>query len=352
MVSALAIAIPSRPAVAWLYGRNFDLGFTLGIAALALLAGGALSVHPGWFVPIFFLNMWGLGFPHVVATFTRVAFDRQSFAQHRFLVAGLPALMFVAVVGIGVSQGQWALATIYLFWQAFHYARQNYGIAQTYARRPENVGGVNERLSRWILYAIPLWGILFRSFEAPPTFLGLDVWFPPVPEVAVRAVGAVTAGLIVWWCVEQLRLARAGEGRLPISHFLYMASYIAVFVTGYLLIDDLDVGWLVVSIWHNAQYLGFVWYTNNKQFGARLDPQRRLLSRLSQPRHLPAFLLTCALISTVAYSLIFYASSLLVLQPVSLALLIGQTLNYHHYIVDAVIWRRPKVAPKAALAAA
>ncbi|MGH7790140.1 MAG: hypothetical protein ACRERC_24955 [Candidatus Binatia bacterium] len=343
MGTASAIAPPLQlPAIAWLYGRNFDLGFTVGLAAVSVLAGASAQANPAWFAPLFFLNMWGLGFPHVVATFTRIAFDKASFAEHRFLTVGLPPLIFLAVVGLGISQGQWLLATIYLYWQAFHYTRQSYGIAQAYARRAENAPHVNQRLSRWVLYAIPLWGMMYRSFQAPASFLGLDVWFVPVPELAVRLVGIASAALIVVWCVEQLRLARSG--RLPLSHFLYMASHIAVFVTGYLLVDSLDVGWLMVNIWHNAQYLLFIWYFQTKRFGGRVDPERRLLSQLSLPRNAVWFFATCLLISTVAYNAFFQLSSIIPLQPVTLAFLIGQTINYHHYIVDAVVWRRPAVA--------
>ncbi len=338
--SAIAATPIQPPPAAWLYGRNFDLVFTIGIATAALGAGVAIGQNPALFGPIFFLNLWILAFPHVVATFTRLVFDRQSFAAHRFLVLGLPPLLFIGVATLGMSQGQWLLATIYFHWQAFHYTRQSYGVAQAYARRSQNAASVNQRLSRWALYSLPLWGVLHRSAQAPPTFLGLDIWFAPVPEPFVRAVGLVTGGLILWWCVDQFRQARAGK--IAISHFLYMLSHIAIFATGYLLIENIDLGWLVVNIWHNAQYILFVWYFQNKRFGDRIDPERRFLSRICQRQNALWFFATCALISTVAYNSFFYLSSLFPLHPITLAFLIGQTLNYHHYIVDGVIWRGPR----------
>lgn len=350
MASSPGIAIaPSFPPVAWLYGRGFDLVFILGLAAVALLAGAAVTLHPGWFLPVFFLNMWLLGFPHVVATFTRLAFDRPTFHAHRFLTLGLPPLVLVAVVALGMSQGKWLLATIYLYWQAFHYARQSYGIAQAYARRPENAPGVDARLSRAVLYAVPLWGMLYRSVQAPPLFLGLPVWYLPVPEWLARGVGVGAAALILCWCVTQLRLARRDDGSFPVSHFLYMLTHIAVFTTGYLLIEDFDTGWLVVNIWHNAQYLAFVWYFNAKRFGAGIDPQRRFLSTLSQPGHASHFLAVCVGIGAVVYGLVFAASALIPLYPVTLAFLFGQATNYHHYIVDGIVWRRRAMAPAGAV---
>jgi len=335
-----AVWQPTR--VTWLYGPTFDGFFIAGLASMAILCGVVLQANPQWFAPLFFLSMWGLGFPHVIATFSRLAFDKPSFREHRFLVLGLPPLLFVGVFALGMSQGQWTLATIYLYWQAFHYTRQSYGIAQAYARGSDKATVVNHQLSRAIIYAVPLWGMLYRSFQDPGFFLGLDVRFLPVPELAVRAVGVATGGLIVWWCVEQWQAARRGE--LAVSHFLYMISHIAVFTTGYLLVESLDIGWLVINIWHSAQYILFVWYFQAKRFRGGIDPERQFLSRLSQPRSVGWFFATCLVISTVAYNVFFQLSEVLPLHPVTLAFLIGQTLNYHHYIVDGIIWRRPAMA--------
>lgn len=330
-----------RP-VGWLRGPSFDLTLVVGVLAAALLAGAVIVAYPPAFAPIFLANMWVLGFQHVVATFTRLTFDRRSIAEHRFLVFGLPPLMLATTFAIGLSSGEWILATVYMYWQAFHYARQSYGIAQMYARRPENGGAVNQALTRWMLYAVPLWGVLHRSYQAPAQFLGLDIRWLPTPEIAVRIAGALAFVLVAWWCVTQLRLARANQ--LPVSHTLYVCSHIVLFAVGYIFIDDVDTGWLVVNIWHNAQYLLFVWYFNNKRFAERVDPERQFLSRLSLRRNAVWYVATCLAISTVAYALLFLLSREVALPAVTLAFLVAQAINYHHYIVDGVVWRRRAVA--------
>ena len=163
--------------VGWLRSPAFDLAFVLGLAVLALGTGAVLSIHPALFPAIFFVNLWVFGFQHVVATFTRTAFDRPSFSRYRSLTVALPPLLFVIVVALGFGIGQWALATVYLYWQTFHYARQSYGVAQMFARKPENAPHVNQQLSRWVLYIVPLWGIMSRSSENPDQFLGLPLYF-------------------------------------------------------------------------------------------------------------------------------------------------------------------------------
>jgi hypothetical protein len=331
--------------VGWLRSPAFDLAFIVGLAGVALGAGAGLSINPALFPVIFFINLWVFGFPHVIATFTRTAFDRPSFIQYRHLNLPLPPLLLVIVVGLGFGIGQWVLATTYLYWQTFHYARQGYGVAQMFARKPENAPNVNQQLSRWVLYAVPLWGILSRSAENPQQFLGLPLRSLPVPPIAVSIAGVLCFALVGMWAVSQFRLLR--EQRLPLPHTLFVCSHLAIFAVGYVLIDQIDVGWLVVNIWHNMQYLFFVWHFNNKRFAERIDPQRRFISWLSQRGHVVAYAATCLVLSTVVYTAAFQLSHLVALQTMSLAFIIGQTLNYHHYIVDGIIWKR-RAQPAAA----
>jgi len=343
-MDAAAAGAITKPSVStgWLRAPAFDLSFIVGTTALALGTTAFLLNHPALFAPVFILNMWLLGFHHVVATFTRICFDRQSLRQYWPLVTVLPPVLFAVVCAIGFGPGQWLLATIYFYWQAFHYARQSYGISMAYARRPENAPNVDLRLNRWMLYSVPLWGVLQRSHDAPEKFLGLEVWFLPVPLLAVQAAALVALLLVTWWCIDLLRGIR--RGALPLSHALYGFSHIVVFAAGYLLVGPLDLGWLLINIWHNAQYLLFVWHFNNKRFADRVDPERPFLSNLSRRENVPAYLLVCLAISTVGYAAVLQLSAAVHLEQVTLVFLVAQTLNYHHYIVDGIVWRSGAVA--------
>src|SRR5919106_6081899 len=125
----MAIALQSTvPSAGWLRSRSFDLWFILGIAAIALLSGAIVVARPSLFGLVLFLDLWLLGYHHVVATYTRLCFDRNSFISHRFLVVWLPPIVLAATIALAVGFGPWVLATIYLFWQCFHYTRQSWGI--------------------------------------------------------------------------------------------------------------------------------------------------------------------------------------------------------------------------------
>lgn len=347
VVTQSALALPAHaPTFGWLRSAPFDLGLVVATAAIALAAGALMVKEPWLLAPIAVANMWLLGFHHVVATFTRIAFSRQSLAQNRFLLLGLPPILLAAVVGVAFTAGAWVLATVYLYWQAFHYTRQSYGIAQAYARRPEAAPLVSHGFAKCLLYGLPLAGILYRSYQNPSHFLGLEIWCLPVPKaVAAGAVIACGALICVWAVQLVVQLRRQ---RLALGHAAYLCSHVAVFSAGYFLIDDMDVGWLVLNIWHNAQYVLFVWHANNRQFGERVDPRSAFLSRLSRRRNVGWYFLTCLALSTLSYGLLLHVSDLVALSTVSLAFLVAQAINYHHYIVDGLIWRRPKPAPAAA----
>lgn len=337
---AIALQTMVQPA-GWLRSRSFDLWFIVGIAAIALLSGAVVVARPALFGLVLFLDLWLLGYHHVVSTYTRLCFDRDSFISHRFLLVGLPPMVLAATVGLAVGIGPWTLATIYFYWQWFHYTRQSWGISQGYRRKAGALVTEGERLSKLTFYLLPLWGILHRSHQAPATFLGLELKTLPVPGLLVDVVGAAALLTLAWWLAG--RAAAWWRGQLPLAHTLFMLSHFAIFYVGYILIDPVDHGWLVLNVWHNAQYVAFVWLFNTNRFKTGVDPKARFLSMISQPDRKALYFATCFAISTLLYVAIWLSIDTVkghfetLLLP--LALIVYQTINFHHYIVDALIWK-------------
>jgi hypothetical protein len=337
---AIALQATATPA-GWLRSRSFDLGFITGITVLALGSGAIVVARPTLFGLVLFLDMWLLGYHHVVATYTRLCFDRQSFLSHRFLILWLPLIVLAATVGLAVGIGPWALATLYLYWQWFHYTRQSWGISQAYRRKSGGLVTENERLSLLTFYLVPLWGILHRSHQDPGKFLGMELKTLPVPEPLVDAVGLAALVMLLWWLAG--RAAAWWRGRLPCAHTLFVLSHFVIFYVGYVLIESINYGWLVLNVWHNAQYVAFVWLFNTNRFKGGVDPKARFLSTMSRPDRKTLYFATCLGISTLLYLSIALAIDgyqrhfEAVLLP--LALIVYQTINFHHYIVDALIWK-------------
>ena len=98
----------------------------------------------------------------------------------------------------------------------------------------------------------------------------------------------------------------------------------------------------MLNVWHNAQYIGFVWLFNNNRFKDGVDPKARFLSTISQTRNWWLYFPICVAISTLLYKLV--EPSLVVLialagLPAMPMIVLYMTVNFHHYIVDSVIWK-------------
>lgn len=131
---SLAISHETRSA-GWLRSVGFDGTFILGIAALAVASGLIVLQNPALFPLILFLDLWVLGYHHVISTYTRLAFDAESRKANQFFLYGLPPLVLVATVALALGVGLWTIGTIYLYWQWFHYTRQSWGVSQAYRQK-------------------------------------------------------------------------------------------------------------------------------------------------------------------------------------------------------------------------
>lgn len=329
----------------WLRGPRFDLALIVGVLALALALGGVAYVSPALFAAVLLFDFWLLAYPHVASTFTRIAFDRAGVRAHAFLLFGLPPLVFAATASAAWLGGVIALNTIYFYWQSWHYTRQSYGIARAY-HRSAGVDPGGDRLSDCLVFAFPLWGLLHRAHEAQPIFYGTPLWTPQVPKLLAVAAGVAAIGLLAAWTLRYVRALVRGAPRST-GHALFVLSHVVITAVSYIVVREITQGWLFINIWHNAQYLLFVWAMNARRFQGGIDPARPFLSRLCQPQHALRYVLVCVGLGAAFYFALGQATGRLSWQVLPLVLVCHQTVNFHHYLVDAVIWRSRK-KPRAA----
>jgi hypothetical protein len=273
----------------------------------------------------------------VIATYTRLAFDRESLREHRFFVFYLPVLAIGATAAIALGVGAWTIATIYLYWQWFHYTRQSWGISRAYQAKSRGAVSESPWFSKLCFYLVPVWGILHRSRQASEKFLYADLWGIPIPDWLADGFGVAALLSVLAWGLSRLRAARAG--RLPQAHTWYMISHFTIFAVGYGLVEDITHGWLVINIWHNAQYLLFGWLFNTNRFRRGVDDRARLLSTMSQPNNVPRYVMACLEVTTGIYALNQFLTHGQLLMGVPAAVILYQAINFHHYIVDSRIWK-------------
>jgi len=321
----------------WLRSRTFDFTFVQGVAVVALLSGVVVVSRPDLFKWVLMADLVLLGYPHVVSTFTRLAFDRDSLREYRFFVFVLPLIVFAATYALAWSVGVWVIATIYLYWQWFHYTRQSWGISQVYRAKSGGLVTESPLFSKLCFYLVPAWGILYRSWQAPDTFLSVELHVISVPEVLVDLVGIAAVTSLLVWGYQRFQAWRADL--LPLAHTWYMLSHFTIFIVGYRLIDDITFGWLVINVWHNAQYILFVWLFNTNRYKNGIDKKARFLSEISQPEHLVRYLFVCLAIGMIVYGVAGGATSERTIAGFPLVIIFFQTINFHHYIVDSRIWK-------------
>lgn len=321
----------------WLRNAAFDSLFLYGIFLMAVATGLVIMIEPRLFYPILVIDLWVLGYHHVIATYTRLLFDKTSYREHRPLIVGLfPAVAAITAL-IAWQAGLWAIVTIYFYWQWWHYTRQSWGVSRVYRAKEKGAIFDDGRLDQAIFYGLPVLGILYRSNQAQPQFIGLEVAYIPVADVVVFVTGAVAFALIAIWIWRRIQAAR--QGRLAVLHTTYMVIHFSIFWIGYIAIEDISLGWLVVNMWHNAQYILFVWMFNNRRFSKGVDPDARLLSYISQNGRLWLYLVTCLAITAVFYWGVIRSIDWIFFAGLSATLVLFQILNFHHYVVDSLIWK-------------
>ena len=335
---------PIAPASRAIYSTSFDLTLLAGPALAGLLAAAAAIANPRLYAPLLFADLWLLGYHHVVATYTRMTFDTRSLARHRFLAVDLLLLMTAATIAIAFTTGAWVIASAFLYLQWFHYMRQGYGIARMYFRTtvPGQVAGSRDVVTDAVIYLVPIYGIASRSATIGEKFLGLPIKAVVLPPEAVSALGALAAVAVAVWVLQTAR--QIAQGTFVPAYAGFVASHVAIFMTAYVVIDNANAGWLAINVWHNFQYVLVVWMTNVKRFAGRIDPEARFLSRISQPRRVASYFGCCIAISTFIYLGLERAAAFVVGPGVGATLGIFMGINFHHYVVDAVIWRRKRAA--------
>ncbi|TGM55400.1 hypothetical protein EHQ91_10770 [Leptospira biflexa] len=323
---------------------RFDFTFIIGITFLASMMAGVTVFWPLLFIPMLTVHGWLFGYEHLWSTYTRLLFHRDDRNKFWALVWIVPPIVFLFLMAVGANWGMKGILLLYFMGQLYHTVRQSWGITQSYRRKAGGLPWDSEILSELTLWSVPIWGFLHRCSQRPDEFLFQEFWLPPVSDLIVQVAGVVTMILCFIWVMT--RITAFWRGELVIAHTLFMLSHFFVFFVGYILIEELCSGWLLVNVWHNVQYIVYVWVYNRNRFGSGVDPKAKVLSWLSQWGYgytILYFLFTIALALPIYYLLPELGGSLdelFTTQLIPMSVVLAMSLTFHHYIVDGLIWKR------------
>ncbi len=173
-------------------------------------------------------------------------------------------------------------------------------------------------------------------------FFDAPLWVPPVPRAIEVALTALALAALALWVVRTVRRALGAWEPRDAGHHLYVLGHVAVFTLGYVAIDDPTRGWLAVNVWHNAQYLLFVWAWNHRRVDGPLAGEGGALPWLT--RRGLAFYAACAAAGAALYLTLFAVAGAggRFAPAFPLYLVLAHAVNAHHYVADAVLWRAPR----------
>ena len=313
---------------------GFDSLFIAGTLAVALGMAAMASISPAMLLAIVLVDTWLLANPHVMATFTRIGASMADIRRHRFLIFGLPVIVLGGVVATVLAFEVAGLFTLYFCAQSYHVARQSFGIARAYRRsgmhplRPD-------RLAEALIYLIAAWGLLARCAQAPETFLGYPIQLPAVPAQAANAMGVAAIACSACWLWRQARLALTGN--IDWRHDGFVVSHAFTCFLAYIWIPDITLGWLLINLWHNLQYLLFVWVQNIRR---ERHAQADKASETGLWKNAARYGGVCVALGSMLYLAIDWAGTQLLWLGLPAVLIAHFTLAFHHYLVDGVIWKR------------
>jgi hypothetical protein len=357
---------PAAVARRWIVSPGYDLAFFFGGAAASLAALGLYLAG----VPILVLWWtWILVFdgPHIAAAFTRTYLDREEWRQHRrLLVLSLLAfaagpLALAAGRALGSDEPFQLFLGLAVFYAYYHVVRQHYGFLALY-HAVERSSARAFRVEKWALY-VGCWApyaYFLLTHERARALLRLPPLGGPRSFEALLAAALLGAWLLALTAPVVVAAVEPARARVRPSS-IYALVTVALYGLIYLVVaraepvyarsNGPDQDFLLISVlvtlFHNVQYLGLVWFHNRNRYAGPGDfgPARGLgLSPWAYAAGCLLFSLTVYLLFACATGvfpgcMILRESDNAAQRASQVGLCLWWGLAVHHYWLDQRIWR-------------
>lgn len=363
----------------WIHSRRWDLVFLFASAALvalplctyyavtAVTGAAPRSFQENQQLSIAMLiNLgaaFGIGGPHMYATFTTTLLEKRFRQRHRRLLwcaAAIPPLVItLAVLRIEI------LMAVFFAWASVHVIHQLVYLVQQYQDRAEARApipawsrAIDYVLAMSCLYPVATWRLLaepgtrldlpFGLAVHPGFHIGRVNIAEQVPALFHGQTWIATAIAVTFGLSLAALLVRTGwelathRFVLPRTLILLTTAPIAFCLP---LFDNMDVALQGFNLWHSTQYIGLVWLMNLRRAerGEISSPLVQSVSGSSRSLHYYAFVVAISLGSGAVMGVLHYGLGLPMLQVYYCVLLSGLWI---HYLWDHVVFQeRDALAP-------
>lgn len=342
--------ITARPQQ-WIISRREDLLWFQGSVLAGVLLLFFFWLQPRldeasytvWNPVVLMLLIWGVMFDgtHVWGTYARsyLAPDTASrstlpgrWSWAIIIVGPVVALLDYAFFTPGQSQlgsAGWPFRTFLLvayLWAYWHLVRQHYGFLMIYRRKAGEIDNRGRRLDALLLWIGTLYPYLRFSLSEKFSRTGLPqtmptAWLGPARitlDIAFVVTMVVALGLVLSGRIEKPRIG---------PKHLLLAIVIGFTFAVFSLLDNLLTITATLTIFHNLQYHRIVWQYER---GKGRTPSGSLLAYLALG---------------LILGLVWYVPRVFGVAIVhgslgrNMLLGVGWGIAFHHYLVDARIWR-------------
>jgi hypothetical protein len=349
----------------WIVSCPFDLAWFFGGAFVSLAIVVAFLALRVPIVALVWIGILVFDGPHMAAAYSRTYVDRVEWRDRRrvlvvpllaFLVGPLCLFLNVVTRSELPFLAYLGLATFYAY---FHVVRQHWGFLALY-RSKAGERGRDLEIDRWSLY-VACWTPYAWFLLTHPKARALLLLSPDASPSFVRVVTLASAA--VYLCAVAAFLWRALESRAAPQKIAYFLVTVSLYAFAYFWIgrmepvyaqssgpdqDFLLLG-LVISVFHNVQYVGLVWFHNRNRYAER-DEQHGLARHVNaSAKHYLAFVIAFSLgiyllvaCSTGVYPGCQAFLTRRLLGPITinqLGLSLWWGIALHHYYLDQKIWR-------------
>lgn len=289
------VATAALPGPRWITGARYDLLWYLlpcvtGYLAVWLHLGLAIPAVVLWWVYVVALDG-----PHIFATLSRTVFDRQERAARsgmfwRSLLLFVPGPLLVLAGIAGGSRTPFLVFLVFAnMWAYWHVVRQHYGFLVLYQKKNGEPAGRASPVDYWAFYALmllPFVSFLLRHPQARES-IGLGPALTTMQGWMVDGLGvAITLAAVVYVAKELRIWLQGGAVNVPKNLFLLTCVPLHLMVLLHPVIStqsDLLMFAVYVTVFHNVQYHGIVWFYNRNRYGADADGERYgMASRISR----------------------------------------------------------------------
>ncbi|NQZ14046.1 MAG: hypothetical protein HRT94_04365 [Alphaproteobacteria bacterium] len=284
---------------------------------------------------------WIASNTHAFMTYVKAMWDQPSRKKYMPFFTWIPLLIFISCVSIWSLAGGAALVSIYYYTQLFHYVRQSYGLGGIYRKCSNDT--TPSWLHQSIIYMFPFWALLL-SMHHGFSFFKFEVYSFSIGIPLITIFGLATSMVVLIWLGHQIK--NVIQRTFSMWYFLYVITHFIVFYIGLIYFEDKTQGWACMAFWHGIQYVLFVWNHFERISGKDAEGKITLFKPVA--KNVVLFTLVCGITSSGTIYLIKILLSGAFIWAVPVFFTFTLMLNFNHYLLDAIIWRRPKQKEKVA----